>query len=132
MRAADSIKRNTDFFAYGYDIDPECTELSISNCAKAGIKNKVRIETADIRDFAPDKNGITVCNPPYGERMLEINEAEELYRIMGHVFAADSDNPCYIISPHEEFEKFFGRRADKQRKLYNGMIMCRLYMYFRG
>lgn len=131
MRAADSIKRNTDFFAYGYDIDPECTELSISNCAKAGIKNKVRIETADIRDFAPDKNGITVCNPPYGERMLEINEAEELYKIMGRVFAADSDKPCYIISPHEEFEKFFGRRADKQRKLYNGMIMCRLYMYFK-
>ena len=76
-------------------------------------------------------NAITICNPPYGERMLEIREAEELYRKMGEVFRPDSENPCYIISPHEEFEKFFGRKADKKRKLYNGMIKCNLYMYFK-
>ena len=71
------------------------------------------------------------CNPPYGERLLDIRAAEELYKKMGQVLCPSKENPCYIISPHEEFEKFFGKKADKKRKLYNGMIKCDLYMYFR-
>ena len=61
----------------------------------------------------------------------EIREAEQLYKIMGEVFKPDSENPCYVISPHEDFERFFGKKADKKRKLYNGMIKCNLYMYFK-
>ncbi len=121
-RAMDNIIRDSDFFAYGSDIDPECVKLAEANCAKAGVRNRVKVVHADVRDFTPIENAITVCNPPYGERMLEIKDAELLYIIMGKVFSPSASNPCYIITPHEEFEKFFGKKADKLRKLYNGMI----------
>ncbi len=130
-RAMDMIIRDSDFFAYGYDIDPECVQLSIDNCAKAGVKNRIRIEKADIRNYENKDNTVTVCNPPYGERLLEIKEAEKLYTEMGKVFSADKTHPCAIISPHEDFEKFFGKNADKRRKLYNGMIKCQLFSYYK-
>lgn len=126
-RAIGNIKHDTEFFAYGFDNDNECVELSRANAVKAGVKNKIRVDNSDIRDFSPIEKGIIVCNPPYGERMLEIKETEELYAEMGKVF----ENPAYIISPHEEFESFFGRKADKKRKLYNGMIKCQLFMYYK-
>ncbi len=130
-RAMDAIIRDSDFFAFGYDIDPECVRLSADNCVKAGIKKRIRVEKADIKDYENKAGEITVCNPPYGERLLEIKEAEKLYTEMGKVFFADRDHPCAVISPHEDFERFFGKRADKRRKLYNGMIKCSLYSYFR-
>ncbi len=129
--ALNSIKKDTDFFAYGYDIDPECVSLSMENCRKAGVRNRVKISQGDIRDFYNEQDTIVICNPPYGERLLEIKEAEKLYTIMGRHLNADREYPCYIISPHEEFEKFFGKTADKRRKLYNGMIKCQLFMYFK-
>lgn len=128
-RAMDSIIRDSDFHACGYDIDSECVELSMKNCTAAGMKNRIRIDRQDIRDYKNAPGTLTVCNPPYGERMLEVQQAEELYRIMGQVFKADKEHPCAIISPHEDFEKFFGKKAWKRRKLYNGMIKCQLYSY---
>lgn len=130
-RAMDSIIRDSSFYAYGYDIDPECVRLSVDNCVKAGIKNHVRIEQADVKDYENKAGTLTICNPPYGERLLEIKEAEQLYKTMGKVFAADKEHPCTIISPHEDFEKFFGKQADKRRKLYNGMIKCQLFTYYK-
>lgn len=130
QRAISAVDKSAQFKAFGFDIDEECVRLSVDNSAKAGVKSRIRIDHADISDFK-QIGGITVCNPPYGERMLEIREAEQLYKIMGEVMRPDKDNPCYIISPHEEFEKFFGKKADKKRKLYNGMIKCNLYMYFK-
>lgn len=130
-RAMDSIIRDSDFFAYGYDIDPECVQLTIENCTKAGVKKRIRIEQADISSYDNKDNTTTVCNPPYGERMLEIRDAEMLYTKMGKVFKADKEHPCSIIAPHEDFEKFFGKKADKRRKLYNGMIKCQLFNYYK-
>jgi putative N6-adenine-specific DNA methylase len=71
-------------------------------------------------------------NPPYGERLLDVKTAEELYKTMGQVFTRKKGLSYYVISPHEEFESFFGQKADKRRKLYNGMIKCQVYMYFKG
>lgn len=130
--AMEAIRRDTDFFAYGYDIDPECVALAQENCRKAGIQKRVKIRQADIRDYENQAGTVTICNPPYGERLLELKEAEKLYAVMGQRFAANGESPCYVISPHEEFEKIFGKPADKRRKLYNGMLKCQLYMYFRG
>lgn len=130
QKAISNVDKSAEFKAFGFDIDEESVRLSIDNSVKAGVKSKIRIECADISDFKTI-GGITVCNPPYGERMLEIREAEQLYKIMGEVLKPDKDNPCYIISPHEDFERFFGKKADKKRKLYNGMIKCNLYMYFK-
>ena len=130
-RALDMIKKDTDFFAYGWDLDPEAVALTQENCRKAGIQKRVSVRQADIRDYVNEENAITICNPPYGERLLELKEAEKLYTVMGQKFKADRNSPCFVISPHEEFESFFGKKACKRRKLYNGMIKCQLYMYFK-
>ncbi len=129
--AIDAIKNDTEFFAYGYDIDPECVALTLENCRKAGIRKRVEVRQADVKSFVNEANTIIVCNPPYGERLLELREAEKLYTAMGQRFIADKEHPCFVISPHEEFEKLFGKRADKRRKLYNGMLKCQFYMYFK-
>lgn len=126
-----AIDKNGSFKAYGFDIDDMCVDLSQSNAKKAGVFSKVLIKQQDIMKYKPMKNCITVCNPPYGERLLDIKSAERLYKVLGEKLCPDKENPCYIISPHEDFEKFFGKKADKRRKLYNGMIKCQLYMYFK-
>lgn len=125
-----AINRDTEFEAYGFDCDPEAIRLTEENARKAGVGARIHLEQRDITDFEPIQNSITVCNPPYGERMLDIQAAEALYRIMGSVFPADKEHPCYVISPDSEFETFFDKKASKRRKLYNGMMQCQLYMYF--
>lgn len=125
------INKSSKFRAHGADIDPVCADLSLDNAKRAGVASRIRVENVDISRFKPEKGAITICNPPYGERLLEIRQAEELYKKMGQTLHPDKDDPCYIISPHEDFEKFFGKKADKQRNLYNGMIKCRLFMYYK-
>jgi putative N6-adenine-specific DNA methylase len=130
-RAIDLVNKSATFEAYGYDIDPEAVELTLSNVAKVGIKTRIHVKQGDVANFKPIQDSITICNPPYGERLLEIKQAEELYTIMGEHFGKGGSNPSYIISPHEDFENFFGKKADRRRKLYNGMIKCQLFMYFK-
>ncbi len=132
-RAQDLIRKNIDFKAHGYDIDPDCVELTLANARKAGVEKYVEASVKDIRNFTPaNERCITVTNPPYGERLLDVREAEKLYAVMGNRFITGQGQKYFIISPHDEFEKFFGRTADKRRKLYNGMIKCQLYMYFKS
>lgn len=132
QEALESIRRDATIKAYGCDIDPQAVELTMANAKKAGVAAHIRTKVQDISQFSlPTGRAIVVCNPPYGERLLEIKEAERLYQIMGNVFPADPEKKYYIISPHEEFEHIFGRTADRRRKLYNGMIKCQLFMYFR-
>lgn len=129
-RAIDNVDRSAQFQGIGFDIDDSAVALTLDNAHKAGIKSRLKIEQADISKFRQPDNSIVICNPPYGERLLEIREAENIYGQMGRVFGKGSGQSDYIISPHEEFEKFFGRNANKRRKLYNGMIKCQLFMYF--
>lgn len=129
--AMDEIDRQGKFHGIGFDIDDEAIALTLENAKKAGVASKLEVRRQDISKLVQPDNSITLCNPPYGERMLQIREAEELYKKMGQVLSPSKDKPCYIISPHEDFEKFFGKKADKKRKLYNGMIKCTLYMYFK-
>ena len=72
-----------------------------------------------------------IVNPPYGERPLELSEAQVIYRTLGKRFTPAKGRSYYIITADEDFEKSFGRKADKRRKLYNGMIKCQVYMYFK-
>ncbi len=131
-RAQDLILKNIDFMARGFDIDHECIELTLANAKKAGVEKYVKASLGDIKDFkAPKERCITVTNPPYGERLLDVKAAEELYKIMGERFVSGDGQKYYVISPHDEFEKHFGKEADKRRKLYNGMIKCQLFMYFK-
>lgn len=129
-RAIDGVDRSAEFRAIGFDIDDAAVALTLDNAHKAGIKSRIKVEQADIDKFVQPEDSIVICNPPYGERLLELREAEDIYRRMGRVLGKGGSRQSYIISPHEQFEKFFGENAKKRRKLYNGMIKCQLYMYF--
>ncbi len=129
-RAIDGVDRSAKFQAIGFDIDDAAVALTLDNAHKAGIKSRVKVEQADISRFVQPEDSIVICNPPYGERLLELREAEEIYRKMGRVLGKGGSRQSYIISPHEQFEQFFGEKAKKRRKLYNGMIKCQLYMYY--
>ena len=132
-RAQDLIIHNVDFRAQGFDIDKNAVELTLENAKKAGVSKYVKAAVADIRDFTPpEERCLTITNPPYGERLLDVKAAEELYTVMGKRFKEGFGRKYYVISPHDEFEKHFGRTADKRRKLYNGMIKCQLFMYFKN
>ncbi len=129
---ARSFERDVPFAARGGDIDREVLSLVGENADKAGVADCVSASYADIRDFTPSgESGTVLCNPPYGERMLNVKEAQELYRVMGRVFTPKEGWSYAIISPDEQFETYFGRPADKRRKLYNGMLKCQLYMYYK-
>ncbi len=131
-RALDSIRHDIDFTAMGYDIDRDCVELTLANAKKAGVEKYVKAAVADIKDFkATSGRSLTITNPPYGERLLDVKAAEELYKTMGQVFSRGDGRKYGIISPHDEFEKFFGGVADKRRKFYNGMIKCQFFMYLK-
>jgi putative N6-adenine-specific DNA methylase len=131
-RAADLELRESSFAAFGGDIDPAALELAKANAQRAGVADRITFERRDLRDFAPQsEKGTLICNPPYGERLLDLKAAEEIYRLMGERFVQRHGWSYSIISPSEDFELFFGRKADKRRKLYNGMIKCQVYMYFK-
>ncbi len=126
------ICRDSAYRGYGFDLDGQAVQLASDNAYKAGIAQRVRFAQRDIADFQmPEPETTVICNPPYGERLLDIRQAEDLYQKMGRVFQPGQGVNYYIISPHEEFESFFGRKADKRRKLYNGMIRCQLFMYYK-
>ena len=132
-RAQDGIRHNVDFKAQGFDIDPSAVELTLQNAKKAGVGKYVKAAVADIKDFVtPDERLLVITNPPYGERLLDVKAAEELYKTMGERFNMKPGKKYFVISPHDEFEKIFGKTADKRRKLYNGMIKCQLFMYFKN
>lgn len=116
---------------WGGDIDPAAVELARHNAALAEVADTVRFEVADAAKFHRDSpRGRVVTNPPYGERLLEKREAEELYRAFGRAARGLPDGwEVDVLSSHTEFERAFGRPADKKRKLYNGMIKCDLFMY---
>ncbi|MGN0626650.1 MAG: class I SAM-dependent RNA methyltransferase [Oscillospiraceae bacterium] len=133
-RCLDEIRRDATFEAYGSDIDPEAVRLTIENANNAGVGGRIHVEQRDMRKFEfpeAERKLIVLCNPPYGERLLDIKEAEALYRDLGRVLQPGEGRSFNIISPHDEFESLFGRKADRRRKLYNGMIKCQLYMYFK-
>ncbi len=131
-RARSLALTDSQFVAYGSDIDQRSLELALANAKRAGVDKYITFEKADMRDFASkSEKGIVICNPPYGVRLLELKDAEEIYKAMGKVFRQERGWAYNIISPSEDFEVFFGRKADKRRKLYNGMIKCQLYMYFK-
>ena len=123
----------SDFQVYASDIDARAVELATHNAKRAGVFDTVRIFTSDCRKIsAPGRRGTIVTNPPYGERLGTKDEVESLYREMGVHFRSLSPWQVYIITSHPGFERFYGKRADKVRKLYNGMIPCYLYQFFKN
>ena len=114
----------------GSDNDPACVSLSFANARKAGVSDCVTFRDGDATKMSlPTDAGLMICNPPYGQRMMEVQSAQRLYSALGRHLKFANDWKKFIITSEPEFEHYFGRRADKKRKLYNGMIKCDLYMY---
>ncbi len=121
------------FSVYASDIDPDCITLTQRNADRAGVSEYIKAFQADARSIRADgRRGTIVANPPYGERLQTRTEAEQLYREIGRHFATLAPWQVYIISSHTDFATLYGRRADKVRKLYNGMIPCYLYQFFKN
>jgi putative N6-adenine-specific DNA methylase len=130
-------------FIFGSDLSPHAVDVAQSNARRAGVESLVRFRTADLTRLSPAElqrwtghpRQLVICNPPYGERLLDLEQAEALYQSIGKIFLdrgmAASGIRLSVISPHEQFEKFAGGTADKRRKLYNGMIRCTLYHYYK-
>ena len=115
----------------GGDIDPQCVKTAEENARRAGVSDYVRFTVADARSFDGGEDvGIIMSNPPYGERVMQHDEAEELYRSFGAAVRNLDRWRMYILSSHTEFERAFGKTAVRKRKLYNGMIKCDLFMYY--
>ena len=134
MEAADEAmdrEYHGDYDIWGGDIDPRAVALARHNAELAEVDDVVRFEVADALAFHRDSDyGRVVTNPPYGERLMERREAEELYRGFGQaVRGLPKGWKVSVLSSHTEFERTFGRQADRKRKLYNGMLKCDLFQY---
>jgi len=130
--AKSKIDLDTEFCAFASDVDPEVLKIARANIKRAGMEKYIKTFVKDATEIASDDVRTTiVCNPPYGERLETIKGARELYKKLGKIFPKLSPWQIYIITSEEEFEKLYGVRADKVRKLYNGMIKCNFYQYFK-
>lgn len=120
---------------YASDLDAGCVEVAKENARRAGVADRIVFRTADVRAFRspePGARGTIVTNPPYGERLGDLREARELAAKMGEVFRREVPFwQLYIITSDEQYEQFFGRRANKVRRLYNGMLRCGFYQFFK-
>ncbi len=115
----------------GSDIDPQSLSIAIANAKKAGVSKYIDFREADATKLSlPSDSGVLVCNPPYGERMLEQRSAQQLVRALGKHLKFANGWKKYIISSEAEFEHYFGKPATKKRKLYNGRLQCNVYMYY--
>lgn len=131
--ANDSIDRNAKFQVFASDIDSTCISLTNKNAKRAGVYDNIRVfEKNALEIKKTDIKTTIVCNPPYGERLLDRESVENLYRAMGKTFSALSPWQIYIISSVDDFEKLYGKRADKVRKFYNGKLKCNYYQYFKN
>ncbi|HLO03941.1 MAG TPA: class I SAM-dependent RNA methyltransferase [Symbiobacteriaceae bacterium] len=128
--AFDAVNEDAPLEITGSDVDPAVLELARHHLRAAGLSKSVKILQRDVADLTALRSyGYLITNPPYGERLGEKEEAEELYRTLGRKAKGLDDWSVFVITAHKEFEKFYGRRADKKRKLFNGRIECDLYQY---
>ncbi len=130
--ARENIDMGKETLIYASDIDPKAVEIAEQNAKNAGVYDKIKFSVCDFRDAHEfTGKGVIVCNPPYGERLLDVKECEKIYRGMGKKFARYENAKKFILTSYEQFEKFYGKEADKRRKLYNGMLKCNVYQYFK-
>ena len=127
---AKSKIKTSELIIRGSDIDEGMINLAKSNAKKAGVDKYIEFEKKAIEDFVFESGkGTVILNPPYGERLEDVESAEEIYKTMGQLFQKRANWSYFIISPHQDFEKVFGRKANKNRKIYNGKIKCYYYSY---
>lgn len=130
--AHENENRSAETHIFASDINPKAVEIAKANALRAGVGDRISFRTCDMaKAYEFQDKGIVMCNPPYGERLMDKKSCEKLYADMGRKFAHYPQAAKLILTSHEGFEKFYGKKADKRRKLYNGMLKCCLYQYFK-
>ena len=128
--AKESVLPDTDSDLQGFDIDPFAIRCARENAKNAGVEGQIHFQARALKEFShPKKYGFLISNPPYGERLQNEKELPDLYRTFGEVYARLDDWSMYLISSYEDTEKYIGRKADKNRKIYNGMLQTRYFQY---
>ena len=126
--AAEQIKK-LPLQIYGYDLDRQVIYIAKDNAERAGVT--INFEQSDVHDLDFEKMAdmTIITNPPYGERLSEVEDVETLYRDLGALYAQTKNCSLYLIASHPDFQQIFGHQATKNRKLFNGKIKCYLYQY---
>ncbi len=128
--AESQILRDIKMNIQGYDIDNSIVKCAMQNAAEAGVEQYIHFQQRSVAELShPKKYGFIITNPPYGERLEEKDELPDLYRMIAKSFDKLDTWSKYIITSYEEAEKYLGRKADKNRKIYNGMIKAYYYQY---
>lgn len=128
--AEDLVDRETKLSIQGYDLDTSALDAARGNLSFAGLEGNIHFQQRDMRDISSAKKyGFIITNPPYGERLEEKEAMPQLYREMGKAFQKLDEWSYYIITGFEDAPKYFGRKPDKNRKIYNGMMKTYFYSY---
>lgn len=128
--ANDLVKDDISVDIQGYDIDGEIVRAARANAAAAGVDHLIHFQQRPVSQLShPKKYGFLITNPPYGERIEDKKNLPELYTTIGERFAALDSWSAYIITAYEDTERYFGRKADKNRKIYNGMMKTYFYQF---
>jgi len=128
--ANDLANKDIEVDIQGYDMDGEVIKVARQNAIEAGVEELIHFQKRDVKDLRhPKKYGFIITNPPYGERLEEKEALPTLYREFGKSFSQLDSWSAYMITSYEEAEKYFGRKADKNRKIYNGMIKTYFYQF---
>ena len=128
--AQDRIRDDIEVDIQGYDADRSVIRIARKNAKEAGVGHLIHFQERDVRELNhPKKYGFVITNPPYGERLEEKAALPELYRTFGESFARLDSWSAYMITSYEDAEKYFGRKADKNRKIYNGMLKTYFYQF---
>ena len=130
--AKDCEKRDRRLNFFASDIDSKAIKLAKHHPERAGVADKIKFSVSDVKNFNCDLSGGTiVSNPPYGERVYDKKEAEECYKSLGNVYPQLDNWSCFIITSAQNFERHFGKKCDRERKLYNSNKECRFYYYYK-
>lgn len=128
--ARDMIDMDVNMDIQGYDIDGKMVQAARENAKLAGVDHLIHFQERPVSALShPKKYGFIITNPPYGERLEEKSALPELYTTIGERFKNLDDWSAYIITSYEDAEKYIGRKADKNRKIYNGMIKTYFYQF---
>lgn len=128
--AKEMVDTNIRVDIQGYDIDEDVLKAARKNAAMAGVDKLIHFQRRDVRDLShPKKYGFIITNPPYGERLEEKATLPPIYKALGEQYAKLDSWSAYVISSYEDTEKYFGRKADKNRKIYNGMLKTYFYQF---
>ena len=115
----------------GTDIDPKMIAIAKQNAIEAGLADLINWKQMASQDFYPKQNnGYLISNPPYGERLNELDEVEQIYQMLGQTMKQNTSWSSYVLTSNENFEKLYGKKATKKRKLFNGYIKVDYYQYF--